>query len=215
MAGAPVGRRRSARCSRCGGCGGCSGAEPGGPVRPALQRVRRGAAVDAPVALVAPAHRAGVRNDTHGDLRSVSQNRDFERAARRRVVEFDGGFLRQAAARVLGNDRPDQLQDFLARQRMARRVLRRPGRIHDSSRGCRRRDAGHGPTCRSAFSTCLQPHSRVHLGQRHDMRRIDQQRAVGELDVAKPLVDVRVVAQAIAAGGTEHDHVSRDRLRRS
>ena len=66
------------------------------------------------------------------------------------MVEFDGCFLRQATAGVLGNDRPDQLQDFLARQRMARRVLRRPVRIHDSrgaadgeTQATRRRVAQH------------------------------------------------------------------------
>ena len=97
------------------GCRGCSGAGASRRRRSGAPAARRRRGSDC----------AGVRHDAHGDLRSVSQNRDFERAARRRVVEFDAGFLRQAAAGVLGNDRPDQLQDFLARQRMARRVLRR------------------------------------------------------------------------------------------
>jgi hypothetical protein len=47
------------------------------------------------------------------------------------VIEFNAGFLRQAAARLLGNDRPDQLQDFLACQWMARRILGGASRIQD------------------------------------------------------------------------------------
>ena len=70
---------------------------------------------------------------------------------------------------------------------------------------------------RPALSTIICEHSVDgaqcgHLGQRHDVRGIDQQRAILELEVSKLFVDVRVVAQAIAARGTKHHDVAGDRL---
>src|SRR6185503_11009356 len=40
------------------------------------------------------------------------------------MIELDARFLRQPPTGVLGNDRADDLQDLLARQRMARCIVR-------------------------------------------------------------------------------------------
>ena len=48
----------------------------------------------------------------------------------------------------------------------------------------------------------------MYLGQRHDVRGIDQQHAIGQLDVAKALFELGVVAQAIVAGGADDDDLT-------
>ena len=112
----PIDRRRAAddrrlRHVRHGSGRGCRGGCQG---RSGAQRPVGGAA----------ASRVGVWHEADHDLGSVAEDRHLERAARRGVVEIHRRFLRQPAARLFGNNRADQLQDLLPRQRMRRRFVR-------------------------------------------------------------------------------------------
>ena len=169
----PIDRRRCRperrrRCTRCRGCA----------ARAAGRRDARRPARSVAARCGARPLRDWIRHDAHGDLRSVAQDRDLERAARRRVIEFHRvscGRRRRACSGTIGPT-SCRISCRVSGWLDASCVAPAASRIFAGLPTARRRP---WPTCRSSSSTCLRRRSRFfYLGQRHDVRGVDQQRAI-------------------------------------